>query len=106
MAVGDEHAVDKVLFLHAGCRLAATTAPLGLVAVHRLGLGVAAVGEGNHAVLLRDQVLKSQVDLGLDDLCAARIAELAPDVLEFRTNDLGQATWAAQDLRKLMNCIN
>src|SRR3989449_4333894 len=55
----DEQALDEVVLLHRGGHLAAAAAALGAVVGKRLRLDIAAVREGDHHVLRRDQDRKS-----------------------------------------------
>ena len=86
VTVGHEQLLDEILFLHAGGGFPAPTAPLRLVGVQRLRLGVPAVRERDDPVFLRDQVLQRQVDLRLDDLGPPFVAELVANFLEFVAN--------------------
>ena len=82
--VRDEHALDEIVVLGGGRGPAAPAAPLRPVVGERLRLDVAAVREGDHHVLRRDQVLERDVLGDGDDLAAAPVAELLLDVLAAR----------------------
>ena len=75
---GDEEVVDHVLLAgpHADPALAA--APLVAVGRDRRPLDVAGVGDRDRHVLVGDQILDAELALVLDDLGAARVAELVP----------------------------
>ena len=76
--------LDEVLLAGGRADLAAPAAPLRAVERERRALDVAAVGDGDEHVFFDDQVFDREVALGLDDLGAARVAELLFDVVEFR----------------------
>ncbi len=105
MAVGHQQVFDVVLVLHPGGGLAFAAATLRLVGGQRLGLGVAAVGDGHHAVFLGDQVGDGQVDLGSHDLGAASIAEFGLDRFQLLTDHLHQARRIGQDADQLADQV-
>ena len=87
MRVGDEEAVDEIVFLGRRRLLAAAAALLRAVLGHRLRLHVAAVRQRDDHVLRRDQVLERQVDALRDDLRAPRVAELIADRRQLVADD-------------------
>ena len=101
MRVGDEEALDEVVLLHRGRRLAAAASPLRPVIGERLGLDVAAVREGDHHVLGRDQVLDRDVFGHRDDLAAARIAELRLQRAQLVADDRDDAARLGEDVEEI-----
>ena len=78
MVVGgaDEQLLHKVLFLGGHAGNAPAAAALHLIGVLGLALDVALVGQGEHALLLGDQVLNVHLAGHMGDLGAAVVAEL------------------------------
>ncbi len=76
MGIGDEQVVDEVIILVLGCLTAAATALLRTIFVHLLRLHVAAMRQGHHHILGRNQVFHAHVMRVRDDLAAALVAEL------------------------------
>ena len=97
MRVGDEDAGDEILFprRHAGAALAA--AALRPVGGQRHALDVALVAHGDDHVLALDQVLVLDLGVHLEDLGAARGAELRLDGVELVLDDGDDAGARAQD---------
>jgi hypothetical protein len=77
--VGDEQVIDEIVVLHRRRLLAAAAAALGAVVGERLTLEVAAVRQGHHHVLRRDQVLDAEFLRVHDDFGATLVAELVAD---------------------------
>src|SRR5690606_15926958 len=105
VAVGDQQVLDVVLVLHPGGRLALAAATLGLVGGQRLALGVAAVGNGHHALFLGNQVGGGQVGVGRGDLGAAGIAVLGANLLQLLVDDFHQALGIGQDADQLADLV-
>ena len=97
MAVGDQQVLHEVLLAHAGRRPAAPAAPLRLVGVQGLSLGVALVGDGHHQVLHIDEVLYGQVLLAGENLGAPLVAVGVRQGLKLLADDFGQAPLVAED---------
>ena len=96
-----EHAFDEIVVLGGGCGPAAPAAPLRAVVGERLRLDVAAVREGDHHVLRRDQVFEGNILGDGDDLAAAAIAELFLDVLQLAFDDCGDAHRLVEDVEQV-----
>ena len=77
MGTGNQQMLDKVLVLHRCGRLTRAAAALRLIVGQGLGLGIAAVGNGHHAIFLGNQVFHRQVVLGRGNFSTALIAILA-----------------------------
>ena len=105
--VGEEHQVivggagvdlaDKVLVPAAHAADAASAAALGLVDIQRLALEVAKVGQGDHALLLRNQVLDVDLALHRGKLGAARVVELLLDLQQLLLDDGADLLLVGQD---------
>ena len=82
MRVGDQQAPDSVGLAHRHAGDATAAAALDAVGLQRQALDVAAVGQRDHRLLVRDQVFFAEVlDLLLDDLRAPLVAVALLDVL-------------------------
>ncbi len=101
MAVGDQQVSDVVLILDAGGRLALAAATLSLVDRQWLGLGIAAVGDGDHAFFFGDQVTQGEVQACIENLGATRIAVFGADQFELFADHFHQARGAVQDADQL-----
>ena len=97
MRIGDEDAGDEILFprRHAGAALAA--AALRPIGGQRHALDVALVAHSDDHVLALDQVLVLDLGVHLEDLGAARGAELRLDGVELVLDDGDDAGARAQD---------
>ena len=98
MGGGDEEPFDEILLLraHAGFPLAATA--LGPVEGNGVALDVAAVGDGDHHVLLDDQVLQGELPGFFDDFRAAGVAVAFLDLEQLVLDDGQDLHLARQDL--------
>src|SRR3989344_4505136 len=101
VAVGDQQVLDVVLILHAGGRLALTTATLRLVGMQRLALGITTVGNGDHTLFFGDQVSQAQIQTVVENLGTARIAELGFDRFQFFADHFHQTRGAGEDADQL-----
>ncbi len=99
--VGDEHAVDEIVFLRRRGLLAAAAAALGAVFRDRLRLHVAAVGKRHHHVRRCDQVLQREVHALRHDFRAALVAELVADRGQFVADDFRQARRLGEDIDEI-----
>jgi hypothetical protein len=104
--VRDEQALDEVVFLHRGGGLAAPAAPLRPVVGERLGLDVAAVREGDHHVLRRDQVLDRDVLGDGDDLAAPLVGEGFLQRGELLADDPGDARRLGEDVEQVADHLD
>ena len=103
VGAGNQQVLDKVLVFYRGGRTAHPAPALGLVIGQGLGLGIAAVGDGDHPVFLGDQVFHCQVVLGRGYLGAALVAELRDDLFQFLANDQLESIRVRQDLEIIGN---
>ena len=83
---GHEERGDEVLVLGRHARAALAAAALGAIVRQGRTLGIAAMGDGHHHLLTRDQILILEVELGIDEFGAARcgvilanLGQLVPD---------------------------
>src|SRR5690606_30723597 len=90
-----------VLVLHAGRRLAAAAAALGVVVGQRLTLGITTVGDGNHAVFLGDQVADAQIQARRKVFGAALVAVVGLDRLQLLNDHFHQALLAVEAAQQL-----
>ena len=80
--LADEQVLDEVLVLERLPVEPAAAAPLLLVRRHRRALDVARVRDGDHHLLVGDQVLDRELALVARDLRAALVAVLVDDLLQ------------------------
>ena len=97
VGIGDQHPGDEVFALDGGRRLAHAAAALGAVVRDRLRLGIAEMGDGDHAIFGRDQVFHGQIELAADDFRAARVAVVLANLFEFFAYDFEQAFGSVED---------
>ena len=100
MTVDDPQLVDEILVLDPGGRLAGAAAALGLVVRQGLGLGVAAVGDRDHPILLGNEVFHGQVVLRGGDLGETIVAVFRDNLLQLFPNHQLEAIRVRQDLTR------
>src|SRR6056297_2804816 len=105
VGVGDEQVVDEVLVLHARGRPPLAAPALRLIRIQRLRLGIAAVRQRHHHVLLGNEVFDGQVGVVLHDLGATLVAELVAHRLELLADQGQEPVRIGQDKRILSNFI-
>lgn len=93
----DEELLHKVLLPPRHARNAAAAAPLGAVGVDRLPLEVAEVGEGDDAVLDRDEVLDVHLAAHRHDFGATFVGVFLADLAELLLDDRHDAAVVAED---------
>ena len=94
---GDEELRDEVFVLGRRAGDAAPAALLRAIGGHRVALDVAAVADGDDHVLVGDQLLDGDLALVVDDLGAARVAELLADGGQLVLDHLHQPRLRRQD---------
>ena len=98
---GDEEVVDEVLVAGLHPHPAPAPPALGAVGGDAGALDVARVGDGDRHVLVGDHVLHRDLVHRVDDLGAAGIGVVFPDLLELLLDDLVDALRLAQDVPQL-----
>ena len=101
MGVRHQQLFNEVFIFHRGGRLAPTAPALGLVIFHSLGLGIAAVGNGDYQIFLVDEVGNGEVTAGAGDFGAALIAVIPDNLFQLVTDHLQQALRLAQNLQQV-----
>ena len=95
---GDEDVLDEILLLRPHPHLAPSPAPLRPVEADRIPLDVAGVGDGDHHLLVDDQVLEPDVLRLPHDLRAALVRVAFPDLPELVPDDPQELRLLGQDL--------
>ena len=104
MGVGDEEAVDEVRLLHRGGGLALPSPLLRRVGVDRLPLDVAPVREGYDRLPRTHEIRRIELHFVADDLGAARVGILFPDLDELVANHRLHAFGILEDLEEIRGC--
>ena len=105
MGIGHEHLVDEVFFLLGRGELATPAAPLGLILVDRLTFGITLMGQRDHDLLRRDQILHAEVEMIGEDLGAPRIGVVAADLHQLIADDRHQAHGIGQDQPQFADAV-
>ena len=103
MSAGHQQVFNKVFIFNCRCRLAHTTATLSLIIAQRLGLGIAAIGNGDNTVFFGNQVFNSEVVERFNDLSATLIAKLFNHCFELFTNNRHQTSQVTENILILGN---
>ena len=98
--------IDEILVLDRRRLLAAPAALLGTVVGQRLGLDVAAMRQGHHHVLRRDQILDTEFLRMQDDLGLALIAVLLVDFIELGDDDRRDALGLGQNVEQVDDLVH
>ena len=101
VGAGDQQVLDEVLILDCSGGFTHATAALGLVIRQRLGLGIAPVRNGHHAVFFGDQVFHRQVVLGGGNFGASLIAVFSDDLFQFLAYYQLEALGITQNIKKI-----
>ncbi len=101
MGAGDEQLVDEILFLHRRGHAALAAAALRDVIGHRLGLGVAVVGQRHHHVLLADQIFHGQIEMIGENFGAALVAVLVAHLDQFIADHFHEPIGIGQDVEQI-----
>ena len=103
MSAGHQQVLNKVFIFNCSCRLAHTAATLSLIIAQGLGLGIAAIGDGNNTVFFSNQVFNSEVMQRFNNLCATLITKLFNHCFELFTNNRHQASQVTKNILVLSN---
>ncbi len=98
MRQGDEHVDDEVLLLGLHAHQADAAAALLLVRVQRNALDVTVLGDGDHHVLVGDEVLVLQVPGVHDDVGVTLVAVLLLQLEDLGLDDGHDAPFVGQDV--------